>query len=107
MDPMSWRLPSGKALAEFALQSGFLAPLMLGGPRIKPGTRLIRLWQDKTHTVEVLQDGFEWEGRRYSSLSAIAKAISGTNWNGYTFFGVKRRPLKNKNGTGPRRQSNG
>jgi hypothetical protein len=35
MDPMSWRLPSGKALAEFALQSGFLAPLMLGGPRIK------------------------------------------------------------------------
>ncbi len=35
MDPMSWRLPSGKALAEFALQSGFLAPLMLGGPRFK------------------------------------------------------------------------
>src|SRR5579884_2003178 len=35
MDPMSWRLPSGKALAEFALQAGFLAPLMLGGPSIK------------------------------------------------------------------------
>ena len=35
MDPMSWRLPSGKALAEFALQSGFLAPLMLGMPRLK------------------------------------------------------------------------
>ena len=35
MDPMSWRLPSGKALAEFALQSGFLAPLMLGTPRFK------------------------------------------------------------------------
>jgi hypothetical protein len=35
MDPMSWRLPSGKALAEFALQAGFLAPLMLGAPRIK------------------------------------------------------------------------
>src|SRR5262245_54955077 len=35
MDPMSWRLPSGKALAEFALQSGFLAPLMLGSPRMK------------------------------------------------------------------------
>ena len=35
MDPMSWRLPSGKALAEFALQAGFLAPLMLGGPRFK------------------------------------------------------------------------
>lgn len=35
MDPMSWRLPSGKALAEFALQAGFLAPLILNGPRLK------------------------------------------------------------------------
>jgi hypothetical protein len=35
MDPMSWRLPSGKALAEFALQAGFLAPLMLGAPALK------------------------------------------------------------------------
>src|SRR5579862_6898632 len=35
MDPMSWRLPSGKALAEFALQAGFLAPLIMGGPRVK------------------------------------------------------------------------
>jgi hypothetical protein len=35
MDPMSWRLPSGKALAEFALQAGFLAPLMMGAPRLK------------------------------------------------------------------------
>jgi hypothetical protein len=35
MDPMSWRLPSGKDLAEFALQAGFLAPLMLGTPRLK------------------------------------------------------------------------
>jgi hypothetical protein len=35
MDPMSWRLPSGKDLAEFALQAGFLAPLMLGGPNLK------------------------------------------------------------------------
>ncbi len=76
---------------------------VLSDPRIKPGTRLIRLWQDKTHTVEVLQDGFEWEGRKYPYLSAIAKAITGTNWNGYTFFGLKRRPLKNKNAVGPRR----
>jgi len=35
MDPMSWRLPSGKALAEFALQAGFLAPLMIGSPRLQ------------------------------------------------------------------------
>jgi hypothetical protein len=39
MDPMSWRLPSGKALAEFALQAGFLAPLILSGPNLKPKKR--------------------------------------------------------------------
>ena len=41
MDPMSWRLPSGKALAEFALQSGFLAPLMLSGPPLKPRKKTV------------------------------------------------------------------
>ena len=40
--------------------------------------------------VTVLADGFEWEGRRYKSLSAVARAITGTRWNGLTFFGVKR-----------------
>ena len=41
MDPMSWRLPSGKALAEFALQAGFLAPLMLSSPNLKPRKRMV------------------------------------------------------------------
>jgi len=59
-------------------------------PRIAPGTRLIRLWQGQTQTVLVDEDGFEWTGARYRSLSAIAKAITGTSWNGWTFFGVKR-----------------
>ena len=59
--------------------------------RIKPGTRLIRVWQDKTHSVLVLEDGgFEWNGARHRSLSTIAKTITGTSWNGWTFFGVKR-----------------
>ncbi len=40
MDPMSWRLPSGKALAEFALQSGFLAPLLMGGPSLKKSKKM-------------------------------------------------------------------
>jgi hypothetical protein len=70
---------------------------VLAGPRIKPGTQLYRAWQDKTHRVNVLNDGFEWQGSWYQSLSAVAKAITGTNWNGYAFFGLKRRPLKNKN----------
>jgi len=70
---------------------------IIPGPRIKAGTRLYRVWQDKTHQVTVVADGFEWEGRRYASLSAVAKAITGTNWNGYAFFGLKRRATKNKN----------
>jgi site-specific DNA recombinase len=59
---------------------------VIPGPRIKPGTRLYRSWKDKTHCVLVLPDGFEWNGSWHGSLSAIAKAITGTNWNGYTFF---------------------
>ena len=70
---------------------------VLAAPRIKAGTRLYRSWKDKTHVVTVLTDGFEWQGTRHRSLSAIAKAITGTQWNGYAFFGLKRRALKNKN----------
>jgi Protein of unknown function (DUF2924) len=59
-------------------------------PRIKPGTKLIRSYREAVHSVLVLEEGFEWEGRRYDSLSAIATAITGTRWNGWTFFGLKR-----------------
>jgi hypothetical protein len=58
-------------------------------PRIKPGTRLIRTYKEAVHSVLVLDEGFEWQGRRYASLSAIATAITGTRWNGWTFFGLK------------------
>ncbi len=56
------------------------------------GTRLIREYQGVEQTVTVLADGFEWEGRPYRSLSAIARHITGTRWNGWTFFGLKGRP---------------
>ncbi|MGE4045232.1 MAG: DUF2924 domain-containing protein [Acetobacteraceae bacterium] len=55
------------------------------------GTRLIREHQGIEHTVTVLPDGFEWQGRPYKSLSAIARAITGTRWNGWTFFGLRQR----------------
>ena len=60
---------------------------------LKPiaGTRLIREWQSVEHLVTVTADGFEWQGRPYKSLSAIARAITGTRWNGWTFFGLKNR----------------
>lgn len=53
------------------------------------GTRLLRDYQGMEHTVTVLADGYEWQGRPYRSLSAIARAITGTRWNGWTFFGLK------------------
>jgi hypothetical protein len=74
------------------------------GSQTRPGTQMIRQWKDKTHTVTALTDGFEWDGQVYKSLSAIAKAITGTNWNGFAFFGVKRAPLGNKNAAGSRRK---
>jgi hypothetical protein len=53
------------------------------------GTRLIREWQGAEHCVTVLQDGYEYAGRPYKSLSAAARAITGTRWNGWVFFGLK------------------
>lgn len=60
-------------------------------PAFKPGTRLIREWQGHTHEVTVLEHGFQWNGETYRSLSAIARAITGTRWNGHVFFGLKSR----------------
>jgi Protein of unknown function (DUF2924) len=53
------------------------------------GTRLIREWQGVEQIVTVRADGFEWQGRPFQSLSAIARAITGTRWNGWVFFGLK------------------
>ena len=58
------------------------------------GTRLIREWQGVEHVVTVTTDGFDWQGRPYRSLSALARAITGTRWSGWVFFGLKRRGRK-------------
>ncbi len=62
-------------------------------PRLSVGTRLIREWRDETHIVEVVEDGFAWKGKRYASLTAIAREITGMSWSGPRFFGLydKRR----------------
>ena len=59
-------------------------------PRIRPGARLIREWRGRTHTVVVTEDGFEYAGKPYSSLSKIAQAITGAHWSGPRFFGLNR-----------------
>jgi hypothetical protein len=58
--------------------------------RIKPGTRLVRTWGGKSHQVTVLGNSFEYAGIRYSSLSKIARVITGTRWSGPLFFGLKK-----------------
>ena len=54
-----------------------------------PGTRLLREWDGAEHSVTVLRDCFDWQGRKFKSLSAVARAITGTQWNGYRFFGLR------------------
>jgi hypothetical protein len=56
--------------------------------RLRPGARLVREWRGETHTIIVLDDGFEWRNRRWRSLSAIAREISGGHWSGPRFFGL-------------------
>lgn len=66
--------------------------LLTGRPvvSLRPGTRLLREWQGHTHEVRVLDGGFEYAGQTFKSLSAIARAITGTPWSGPAFFGIKR-----------------
>lgn len=66
-----------------------LAQAVGPGPQLaNTGSRLIREWNGKRHVVDVLPDGYLWNGRTWRSLSAVAKEITGTKWSGPRFFGV-------------------
>jgi Protein of unknown function (DUF2924) len=58
---------------------------------LKTGTTLVRQWRGHTHAVLVRDDGFEYEGERFRSLSVIAKRITGAHWSGPRFFGLTKR----------------
>ena len=64
-----------------------------GGPPsiTPPGSRFVREWNGRTHVVDVTDDGFVWNGQKFASLTAIARAITGTHWSGPRFFGLKAR----------------
>jgi hypothetical protein len=59
--------------------------------QLSKGSKLFREWHGETHEVLVLDKGFAWRGETYPSLSSIARAITGAHWNGWSFFGLKRR----------------
>lgn len=56
---------------------------------LKPGARLVRAWGGETHEILVVEDGFLWQGRTWRSLSVIAREMTGTQWSGPRFFGLK------------------
>jgi hypothetical protein len=58
---------------------------------MKPGTRLLREWHGKTYEVIILEDGMQCNGKCYRSLSEVARAITGTQWSGPLFFGLKKK----------------
>jgi hypothetical protein len=70
------------------------APPPPATPLPRTGTILVREWQGATHHVTVVDDGFLWNGEIYRSLSRIARAITGTTWNGPRFFGMREANSK-------------
>jgi hypothetical protein len=66
----------------------------------KAGARLVRQWRGHAHTVLVLEDGFEYEGQRYRSLTMIAARITGAHWSGPRFFGLIKRASRSLSTTG-------
>jgi len=90
---LSWHLQR-QASAEWARAGG--AARLLRALRVPPasrslapGTRLLREWRGRTHAVTVDERGFEYDGKRYRSLTAIARRITGSPWSGPLFFGLR------------------
>jgi len=79
-----------------------------GHRQLKPGTVLVRDYQGQRHTVTVEREGFDWQGMTYPSLSAIARAITGTAWSGPRFFALQgagdRAKTKRKSAAGPKHE---
>jgi len=71
--------------------------------RLRPGTLLEREHGGTLHRVSVVEAGFNWQGRIYQSLSEVARAITGTNWNGPRFFGLRDKDAPAREDKGPRR----
>jgi len=75
-----------KTLAKMFRTTGRVGPD--AGLALKPGARLVREWHGRTHTITVTEDSFEYAGMSYSSLTKIAKKITGAHWSGPSFFGL-------------------
>jgi hypothetical protein len=98
------RLPKGEGVgASDCRPFETRGPTTRDGVGLKPGSLLVREWNGRPERVMVLEKGFAWNGATYRSLSQIAKAMTGTSWNGHRFFGL--RPGKGQ-GTIPKNKKN-
>jgi hypothetical protein len=87
-----------KTLAKMFRITGRVSPVTCLA--LKPGARLVREWHGRTHTVTVTEDGFEYTGTSYASLTKIAKKITGVHWSGPRFFGLVRASRSSESGNG-------
>jgi hypothetical protein len=85
------------ALTRSMAVNGKLPPIARAS-KLKPGITLVREWHGQTHTVIVLEKGFEHDGKHYASLTQIAHLITGAHWSGPRFFGLRRAPAKPSQG---------
>jgi hypothetical protein len=69
--------------------------VVMPGMCLRAGTRLVREWRGRTHTVVATENGFEYAGKTFPSLTKIAHAITGAHWSGPRFFGLIRKPASN------------
>ncbi|MGE0665747.1 MAG: DUF2924 domain-containing protein [Sphingomonadales bacterium] len=77
-----------KRLLKIAVQR--TTPKIADAPErtLSPGTRLVREWHGRLHTVDVLTTGFRYDGQLYRSLSEVARTITGARWSGWRFFRI-------------------
>lgn len=88
---LAWQYQAGASKRRGAVLPGSATKTSRGGQAtLRPGTQLVREWQGATYRVLVTESGFDYAGKTYRSLSAIARTITGTPWSGPAFFGVGR-----------------
>ena len=82
------RMKASTAKKLLAIGLGEMPATPKAATKLKPGSRLVRQWGGVTHHVEITEDGCIWNDKRYASLSAVARAITGAHWSGPRFFGL-------------------
>jgi hypothetical protein len=97
-------------ILRFGNEDGFGAPFDRRAPQtreglgLKAGALLVREWNGRLERVMILEEGFAWKGQTFGSLSQIAKAMTGTNWNGHRFFGLRQGKTASPNAGADRRK---